>query len=233
MSVYAIGDIHGSIEALRTIFNQGLIKRDDKIIFLGDYVDKGSNSNDVIEWLLTHRKLFDFEFILGNHEIMMNTARRSPERLLEWLYFVGASTLDSYQIGDDKNWADKIPKSHWAFIDSCKHYIEIGKFIFVHAGLESGKTLNDQDQDHLFWKKFEEPEAYSSERIVVCGHTSRKDGEIANFGHTICIDTYAHGGMWLTCLNVESGEFIKANNKRETVIGNLNIQHAPSSNNFI
>jgi len=57
--------------------------------------------------------------------------------------------------------------------------------------------------------------------LILCGHTSRKNGEIADFGHTICIDTYAHGGMWLTCLNIETGEFLKANNKGRTEKGKL------------
>ena len=48
---------------------------------------------------------------------------------------------------------------------------------------------------------------------MTCGHNARKNGDIADFKHTISIDTYAHDGIWLTCLNVEAGEFLKANNK--------------------
>jgi serine/threonine protein phosphatase 1 len=91
-------------------------------------------------------------------------------------------------------------------------YFEVGNFIFVHAGLEADKSLDEQNKHHLFWKKYEQPEVYDSGKTVICGHTSRKNGEIEDFGHTICIDTCAHGGMWLTCLNVETGEFVKANN---------------------
>ena len=112
-------------------------------------------------------------------------------------------------------------QSHWKFIDSCLDYLEIGNFIFVHAGLEKNKDLEEQNKHHLFWKMYEDPEIFKPGKTVICGHTSRKNGEIADFGHTICIDTYAHGGKWLTCLNVETGEYMKANNKGQSKQGIL------------
>ncbi len=149
----------------------------------------------------------------------MLTARDSPERLVEWLHFGGTNTLDSYGIGDDPNWMNRIPQSHWDFIDSCLPYLELREFVFVHAGLEHGKELNEQDKHHLFWKKYETPEMYDAAKTVVCGHTSRKNGEIADFGHAICIDTYAYGGKWLTCLEVDKRDYLKANNRGEIVSG--------------
>lgn len=221
MAIYAIGDIHGSSVALKNLFALNVIKPDDTVVFLGDYVDRGPDTKGVLEWLINNKKNFHFEFILGNHEIMMTTAKSDPAKLIEWLHFGGASTLDSYNIGDDANWADKIATEHWNLIESCKPYFETDKYIFVHAGLENGKPLTEQNKHSLFWKKYEMPVAYSDNRIVICGHTSRKNGKIANFGHTICIDTYAHGGMWLTCLNVTSGEYLQANNAGECRIGKL------------
>lgn len=221
MAVYAIGDIHGCLKALQTIFNQKIIKEEDTIVFLGDYIDRGPNSKGVIDWLIKNKRKYNFEFILGNHEIMMQTSKNNKERLREWLYFGGAETLDSYKISDDPKWVQKVDKSHWNFMDNCKHYLEIGDYIFVHAGLEKGKKLKNQNKHNLFWKKYEIPEQYSTTKKVICGHTSRKNGKIADFGHTVCIDTYAYGGMWLTCLNVETKEFIKTNNKGEVEIGKL------------
>ena len=221
MAIYAIGDIHGCLTALKTIFNQGIIQKEDKVVFLGDYVDRGPDSKGVIDWLIANRKTFDFEFILGNHEIMMNSATTLREKLLEWLQFGGAETLDSYNIGDDLDWPEKIDATHWDFIDTCLPYLEIGNFIFVHAGLEVDIPLEEQNNLHLFWRKFKEPECFDARKTVICGHTSRKNGKIADFGHTICIDTYAYGGMWLTCLNVETGEYIKANDYGQIEKGTL------------
>tara|TARA_B110000211_G_scaffold234635_1_gene305251 strand:+ start:2519 stop:3184 length:666 start_codon:yes stop_codon:yes gene_type:complete len=221
MAIYAIGDIHGSLEALEAIFNQNIITKEDTVVFLGDYIDRGVNSKRVIDWLILNQSNYNFEFILGNHEIMMVTAKENPDQLMRWLYFGGSRTLDSYNIKDDNYWMDKIDSAHWAFIDACKPYLTIDDFIFVHAGLEIGVSLEEQDDDHLYWNKFEVPECYSTEKTVICGHTSRKDGEIADFGHTICIDTYAYGGKWLTCLNVGTKEYIKSNNEGEVLTGKL------------
>ncbi|PHN03781.1 metallophosphoesterase family protein [Flavilitoribacter nigricans] len=213
MATFAIGDIHGCLAALRTIFDQSFIGRDDLVVFLGDYVDRGPDSKGVIDWLIEQRREYRFEFILGNHEIMMARSRNSRQHLMSWMYFGGTATLDSYGIGDAPDWADHIDRSHWDFIASCKPYLEYDQFLFVHAGLEPGRSLEAQDDHHLFWKKFEIPEPYSPEQKVICGHTSRKNGKIADFGHTICIDTYAYGGQWLTCLNVETNEYLQANSK--------------------
>lgn len=221
MATFAIGDIHGSLKALKTIFRCGIIQQGDTIVFLGDYVDRGMNSKGVLDWLLENRLKYNFKFILGNHEIMMKAATLDNVRLLEWLHFGGSETLDSYDIGDDPEWFQKISPEHWQFIDDCLPYYQADNYIFVHAGLETGKELDEQNQHHLFWKKYETPTEYKPDLIVICGHTSRKNGEIANFGHTICIDTYAHGGMWLTALNIDTKDYIKASNSGVVELGCL------------
>lgn len=221
MAIFAIGDIHGCLKALETIFSLNVIKSGDTVVFLGDYVDRGPDSKGVIDWLLANKKNFHFEFILGNHEIMMMDARVTSGALSDWLFFGGAATLDSYGIGDDPDWARKIDPAHWHFIENCKPYFETEDYIFVHAGLSAGTDLHEQNKYHLFWEKYETPSQYSDARKVICGHTSRKNGEIADFGHTVCIDTYAYGGMWLTCLNADTNEFIQANDKGEYKFGEL------------
>ncbi|MCX2743367.1 metallophosphoesterase family protein [Mangrovivirga sp. M17] len=221
MATYAIGDIHGTLKPLTTIFDQGIIEKDDLVVFLGDYIDRGPDSKGVIDWLIDQNKEFNFKFLLGNHEIMMLNAMEGPKILNEWLIAGGESTLESYDIKNYQKWVEEVDNSHWKFLESCLHYYEKEKFIFVHAGLEPGKKPEEQNDFHLFWKKYEEPEKYDSSKKVICGHTSRKDGKIADFGHTICIDTFAHGGGWLTCLNVDTNEYIKANNRREIDQGQL------------
>ncbi len=221
MAIFAVGDIHGSLKALKTIFKEKLIKSEDTVVFLGDYIDNGPDSKGVINWLLKNKTHFNFEFLIGNHEIMMLAAKDDPEKMIEWLEFGGKNTLDSYKIGKSPNFKNKIDPSHWNFLDSCLPYLEIENLIFVHAGLEKGKDLEEQNKFHLFWKKYKEPEIYDINKKVICGHTSRKNGQIADFGHTVCIDTFAYGGMWLTCLNVETGEYLKANNLGEIETGKL------------
>jgi serine/threonine protein phosphatase 1 len=142
---------------------------------------------------------------------MMMESRMSRGRFREWLGFGGAETLESYGLKNGYNWDEKISPSHWQFLESTKSFHVIDDFIFVHAGLEMSVPLESQDPSFLFWRKFEIPEPYSKTQKVFCGHTARKNGKIIDFGHTICLDTYAYGGKWLSCLNVDNYEFLQAN----------------------
>ena len=68
----------------------------------------------------------------------------------------------------------------------------------------------------LYWERFDDPAPHESGKFMVCGHTSQKSGLPARNGNAICIDTWACGGGWLTCLNVETGELWQANEAGET-----------------
>ena len=223
MAVYAIGDIHGCFTALKTIFDSLKIKEDDKVIFLGDYVDRGPQCRQLLEWLVEKSENKNFIFLRGNHEQMMMDARTDSAWLSCWLMNGGAKVLDSYDIGDDAEWFNKIPYWHWEFLKSTKKYFEFEKFIFVHAALDAGVSLQKQNENTLYWKHIEVPEMYDENKIVVCGHTSRKNGVIANFGHSICIDTWACGGQWLTCLDVTTGNFWQANQRGELQRGKIEV----------
>ena len=222
MALYAIGDIHGCFTALTTLFDQNVIKKKDTVVFVGDYVDKGPQTMQVIDWLLDKQSAYNFHFIKGNHEFIMEDALNSQAQFERWLNAGGRETLDSYGIEPVENWENELPQTHWNFIRNCVSYIEIGTYIFVHAGLETNVPITAQTNETLFWKKFETPSPYGKGKKVICGHTARKNGQIADFGHTICIDTFAFGGMWLSCLNVETGEYIQTNQNGQKRFGNLN-----------
>ena len=216
MAIYAIGDVHGCLVPLRRIFEEGPITPGDTVVFLGDYTYRGPDSKGVFDWFLAQRERYDFHFLMGNHDLMMLRARNSGDWLLRWLRSGGADTLASYGIVDaeeEENWPARIDKAHWDLLEGGLPYLQLGRFVFVHGGLEPGLPLERQDEHHLYWKKYEVPEAFAPGVAVICGHTSRKSGEIADFGHTVCIDTYAYGGQWLTCLDVESGDWVQANNE--------------------
>ncbi|MFY0654765.1 MAG: serine/threonine protein phosphatase [Cyclobacteriaceae bacterium] len=221
MSIYAIGDVHGCLTSLKTVFDHQTFSKDDTILFLGDYVDRGADSKGVIDWLIEQSSVFNFIFIKGNHDIMMLNARSDQRDLFRWLQFGGEETLDSYAIERGAEWMNQIPSDHWKFLENSRPYFEYSDKIFVHAGLEPGIPPHEQSDQALYWDKYIEPEMYQSGRVVVSGHTARKNGEIANFGHTICIDTYCYGGMWLSCLNVDTLEYLKANESGKVVRGRL------------
>lgn len=221
MATFAVGDIHGQIGALRTLFREIDFQPRDKIVFLGDYVDRGSNVKGVIDFLLSHPLNDQFIFLMGNHEIMMIAARSGGMHLTLWMMNGGSETLDSYQIDDDPQWFNRIPHDHWKFLESGKSYYQQNNMIFVHAGLEKEVPLAHQNKQHLFWNKYITPSEYHRDKVVICGHTSRKNGLIADFGHTICIDTYAYGGQWLSCLNIDTLEFLQSRENGEIRKGKL------------
>ncbi len=220
MPKYAIGDIHGCFTALRTLWHACEPAADDLVVFLGDYVDRGPSSADVIQWIidLEHPNLITLR---GNHEVMMLDFRKEAPFHNGWLEFGGRETLASYGADYNTNWHKEIPAKHWQFLESTRPYYEINQTVFVHAAVEPKVPMQQQLPRTLFWEKMVNPKAYLPGYKVICGHTSQKNGEIADWGHTICIDTFVYGGMWLTCLEIDSGQFWQANEQGELKTGFL------------
>ncbi|MDH3649790.1 MAG: serine/threonine protein phosphatase [Saprospiraceae bacterium] len=224
MSTFAIGDIHGCLTALETLYVSAGITNRDSVIFLGDYVDRGPNSAQVINWIL-EIEVDKLITLRGNHEIMMmefrNLGPHSNPHSSSWLKYGGSETLSSYHIAHSDRWYEHVPQEHWRFLENTLPYYNLGDIIFVHAALRPTVPLHQQLPQALFWKKLENPKAYAPNKKVICGHTAQKDGNIANYGHTICIDTCAYGGQWLTCLDVDSGQYWQANQTGDVRMGRL------------
>lgn len=224
MSVFAIGDIHGSYFALKTLLDKLTRKgKNHTYIFLGDYVNKGSNSKEVLDYLIEFSRKHQCIFLRGNHDILMLKSRKGRVTFKDWVQQGGDKTLESYHI-KDKNWQEEIPDEHWRFLEDSVAYYEWGNNLFVHAGLEARKSLKKQSKQVLFWNKNLMPNSYRKNKRVFCGHTVQKSGNIGNFKHTILLDTFAWGGGWLTALNVESGKYHQSNNSGELRKGKLSFQ---------
>lgn len=221
MSTYAIGDVHGCLVALQTVFEQQDFQKDDLVVFLGDYIDKGPDTKGVLNFLMEQQRKLKLVFLQGNHDQMMLVAKQHPERLNEWLESGGQATLNSYGMLKNSPLTESIPQEHWQFLSDSLPYFELDAFVFVHAGLAKGIPLKDQMPHHLYWEKFYEPQEYLPGKTVICGHTARKNGQIADYGHTVCIDTFAYGGQWLTCLEVETGNFLQTNEQGDFNRGQL------------
>ncbi|MEM8945509.1 MAG: metallophosphoesterase family protein [Planctomycetota bacterium] len=212
----AIGDIHGCIHALRALLPALELTAEDTLITLGDAVDKGSSSREVVELLLEVRDLCNYVPILGNHEQMLLDAVEGRIMLQSWLMCGGAPTLDSY--GKDSA-LTMLPEEHVDFISSWRDYYETELHFFVHANYHSRQPLGKQRWEELRWRSLKDyvPDRHACGKTAVVGHTAQKDGEIADFGHLICIDTYCHGGQWLTALEPETGAVWQANENGDIV----------------
>lgn len=214
----AIGDIHGCFKALQTLMEAVPLRPDDRLITLGDYVNRGPNTHAVLDWLIARQESGQLIALRGNHEIMMLMALDCENAHQVWLDVGGTATLASYAPFEGQpGKIEDIPDRHWQFL---KHKLrasfETDHHFYVHANAYPNLPIDDQPDFMLYWEPFHFPAPHESGKTMVCGHSSQKSGLPLNHGHAVCIDTWACGRGWLTCLDVDSGLCWQANQAGET-----------------
>jgi serine/threonine protein phosphatase 1 len=219
--LFSIGDIHGCETALQRLLEIVPLSGDDQIVTLGDYVDRGPRSRQVIDWLIAQTERGGVIPLRGNHEVMMLEALRGEIPLPQWLQFGGDTTLNSYAPAGQAACLEDLPLSHLRFLEQrLLPYYETDTHIFVHACVSPKLPMNRQSNDVLFWHRFEEmTRPHQSGKIVICGHTAQKAGLPVSHGFAICLDTWVYGQGWLTCLEVATGQYWQANQAGETRAG--------------
>jgi serine/threonine protein phosphatase 1 len=219
MRTLAIGDIHGCLNAFDLLLARVDLRADDRLIALGDYVDRGPDSRGVLDRLIRLYEAGQLTALRGNHDAMMLDARKSRGRSL-WLGVGGCETLASYGVACPETFRiTDIPERHWRFLeDDLLDWYEIDTHFFVHAGVYYDIPLAEQPEDVLLWEKLVFPLPHVSGKVMVCGHTKQPSGIPLNLGHAVCIDTgiYEPDG-WLTCLDVRTGQYWQANQRGETL----------------
>ena len=209
----AIGDIHGCASALSALLKAVSPQGEDTLVFLGDYVDRGPDSADVIEQVVSLVGHCHVVPLIGNHELMMLNAVNDSRQMQFWTQHGGAETLASY--GGS---LAHVPPHHRAFFQNCVRYHETENHMFVHANYDPGLDLDEQSDDLLFWQHMTSrfPEPHISGKTVVVGHTPQLDGLPVDHGHIKLLDTFCYGGQWLTAYDVDSQRLWQANNHAET-----------------
>ena len=213
-----VGDIHGCYRAMRKLFDIVEPETDDVIVTLGDYCDRGADTASVIDWLINFSAKYQLKPLRGNHDIMMLKADEDDGEFVQWLKVGGDTTLKSYSDGHIDEFAmSDIPQSHWRWLqEDLLPYYECDTHFFVHANAYPDVPLSEQPEFMLYWEKFEDPAPHESGKVMVCGHTTQRSGQPVTNGHSICIDTWAYGHGWLTCLDVDSGRIWQANELGKT-----------------
>ncbi|PBB80513.1 serine/threonine protein phosphatase [Mesorhizobium sp. WSM3879] len=218
--VYAIGDVHGCYDELRTL--EGKIELDALqfrgrkiIIMLGDYVDRGPNSRRVVEHLMAPPpEGFMRVCLAGNHEVAMLAYLDGHLSLEPWLRVGGRETLFSYGIDPDRladlygsseevdeRIREAIPATHVAFMRTLPVMICSERFLFVHAGIRPGIALEAQDEADLLNIRSEFlAAAHRLDRWVVHGHTIVDVPTLD--GRRLGIDTGAFQSGRLTALRI-------------------------------
>ena len=219
--IYAIGDIHGRADLLDRTLKQvdADLAKDPPSqaiqVFLGDYVDRGPASREVLDRLIARESTHQAVFLKGNHEALLTRFQTDPSILDDWQRLGGLETLMSYGITPSIN-ADPIgqtrlalafgqtfPESHRTFLGNLKTSFTCGDYFFVHAGVRPGVPLTEQREEDLLWIRQEFllcEDDFS--KIVVHGHTPVMQPDIRP--NRINIDTGAYATGRLTCLALEA-----------------------------
>lgn len=218
MKTIVIGDVHGCYYELRKLLdnlkrNGVYNKQTDKLIFLGDYIDRGDNSRLVIKFIRKMQKHNKNVIALkGNHEDMLLNYISGVDS--SWKLNGANKTMQSYkgfdaQFIDDIEWMKKLPLYH-----------QDKNFIYVHAGLDLNKPLKEQSKYNLLWIREEfifNTKKYN--KRIIYGHTPSfsitNDIKPYTFNNNICIDTGCVFGGALTALVIDDGkvtEFIQVEN---------------------
>lgn len=220
--VYTVGDIHGRVDLLERMHRLIADDAEDAgvdrkvLVYLGDYIDRGDSSREVIDFILD-QYIPDFEIVhlSGNHEEIMLAFIEDPTVGPNWVANGGGATLYSYGVrnprsgGREDRFAmmrealiENLPLDHFDFLKSLKTWHMEGDYMFVHAGIRPGRDLEDQYRTDLLWIR---DEFLSSEddhgKCIVHGHTITQR---VDFRHNrIGIDTGAFSTGKLTCLVLE------------------------------
>lgn len=203
-----IGDVHGHYEALCSLFNHIAPTAEDEIYFLGDLIDRGPESSQVVEFVMKN----DYRCILGNHEIMLLDAlgngKLNHQAFQGWLQNGGNATIMSY--------GHKMPShEHIDWIKSLPFFFDLGDYWLVHAGVDPRLSIPQQSQEQFCWIRSEfhtSDTPYFQNKTIIIGHTitftfnGLKPGQIAQGEGWLGIDTgvYHHGQGWLTALDLNT-----------------------------
>ena len=221
--LYCVGDIHGRLDLLEEL--HGLIRDDAAgfegskgVVYLGDYIDRGSQSKQVLD-LLIEQPLDGFSVVnlLGNHEQTMLDFLQHPQAAGAWLNFGGQVTLLSYGVGLGRlqlsqhldllrdELEEKMPRSHREFLGRCQLTHSEGGYCFVHAGIRPGVSLDAQAPEDLLWVRDEFTRSKRDHGcVVVHGHSITE--EVEWLPNRIGIDTGAYYSGLLTALVLEGDE---------------------------
>lgn len=220
--VYAIGDIHGRDDLLEELLAK--IGRDamdsgpdrPTLVFLGDYVDRGVHSREVIERLISiPKREFDTYYLRGNHESALLTFLDRPETGSTWLTLGGRETMFSYGVrapgpnGSETEFCRAaaalraaIPPEHLEFLQRLDLYVRLGDYLFVHAGLRPGRALAKQAQEDIL--EIRTPFLKSRSRwpfVIVHGHSPVS--QATRFAGRIALDTGAFATGRLSAVRLD------------------------------
>lgn len=216
-----IGDVHGHYEGLMHLLEEIAPSSQDEIYFLGDLIDRGPQSSQVVKFVKDH----PYHCLRGNHEQMLldvlGRGQVQPQALQGWLYSGGHTTVNSYGEAG-------IPDDHIEWMRSLPTYLDLGDVWLVHAGVHPDLPLAKQTADEFCWirDEFHSMESpYFPDKLIITGHTITftlprvTPGKLAMGHGWLGIDTGAYHPKsgWLTALDLASETVYQVNVHRPKV----------------
>jgi len=202
-----VGDIHGCLDMLKRLVDKiGWDPGADRLIFIGDYIDRGENSKGVIDFIIELKKDSQFvQCLIGNHEQMF-LDYLSGSDLNSFIMNGGLTTLRSYKQAQREAGEPLIPASHLDYLTSLVTMVELDEYYVVHAGFRPGRPVEEQDLFDMVWIRDEFIYSnYDFGKTVIFGHTPLYAPMVLE--SKIGIDTGAVYGNRLTCLEVPERRF--------------------------
>jgi serine/threonine protein phosphatase 1 len=209
-----IGDVHGHYDTLMTLLDTISPKPKDEIYFLGDLIDRGPKSAQVVDFVMRNQ----YPCLRGNHEEMLLDVVGSGEVSIElyqgWLYSGGHATVASYD--------NKIPQEHIDWMKSLPLYLDLGNYWLVHAGVNPNIPLQEQGAEQFCWIREDfhgSDQAFFKDKLIITGHTITftlpgvQPGQIAAGKGWLDIETgaYHHNSGWMTALDLDRFKVYQAN----------------------
>ena len=209
-----IGDVHGHYDTLIALLESVAPKGDDQVYFLGDLIDRGPKSAEVVDFVMKHK----YHCLRGNHEAMLldvvGKGKVSLQLYQGWLYSGGHATVTSYD--------SKIPQEHIDWLKNLPLYMDLGDIWLVHAGISPHIPLPQQTAEQFCWIREDFhaiPQPYFPDKLIITGHTITftfpgiEPGQLAAGNGWLNIETgaYHKNSGWLTALDVDNQKVYQAN----------------------
>ena len=220
-----IGDIHGCLDELRYLVEALPLARGDRLIFLGDYIDRGPDSSGVVSYLIQaqqHLNENNLVFLKGNHEdMLLSFLGLDGQHGDMFLINGGKATLTSYGARGEQPSTqvarEIIPQDHLNFYQTLETYYLMEPFLCVHAGVHPQKLLCDQTDEEFFWIRNQF--IYSSHVLpytVLFGHTPQRS-VLYDLPYKVGLDTGLVYGNMLTCLELDEKVLYQISRGRKRV----------------
>jgi serine/threonine protein phosphatase 1 len=194
----AIGDIHGHLAALNALVDSIDLTSGDTLILLGDYIDRGPQSAEVIQRIIDLSRTHRVIAVRGNHEEMMLQAFKNEWYYNTWMSNGGDIALESY--GGDM---DRIPEAHLDFLEQLPLVYELENHFFVHASFTPNRRLDEQLPNDALWGSLDDiTHPHFSGKVAIVGHTPQSTLKILDRGYIKCLDTACGFGGVLTAYDI-------------------------------